>query len=249
MDHEAAKENKNPWSNLEGKLKKLNKNNENVRKTQSNTQASSVSGYHTAKTNNSTQKTSKIPVRKNQKQEEFKKPTQNPATIEKPSVESKNSENITKIFRKIKSFIDNKESTMDDIYDKLEELMEHLEKLASKKDQQIKWTDDDFQAISEIILLVCHCQIRTKYIDDEDRIDILGPHNTGYKLFKKLVKYRFDLEKNLENPRKDDYLPVFKKYNELQLLSVLQVYLDIDQVENAKEYAISKSTPKYRKKT
>lgn len=257
MDHEAAKENKNPWSNLEGKYSKLSKTSDNVVKNTTYKTPNSVSGYHTAKTNNSTrissQKSAKIPVKKSQKLPEVKKPVQKQTItkpVEKQSITiTPHSENVTKIYKKIKGFIDNKESTIDDIYDKLEELMAHLDKLASKKDQQTKWTDGDFELISQIILLVCGCQIRTKYIDDETKIDILGPHNSGYKEFKKLVRYRYDLEKNMKDAREDEYLPVLVKYNELQLLSVLQTYLDINQVENAKEYATLKSTPKYRKKT
>ena len=71
---------------------------------------------------------------------------------------------------------------MDDIYDKLEECMNYLKKIANEKDLHTCWSDSDFDQICQIVLMICGCQIRTKYLDDEKPLDVVGPHNSGYRV-------------------------------------------------------------------
>jgi len=173
------------------------------------------------------------------------------------SSQNHQSTHVQTTFTKVQSILHNDAYTMDDIYDKLKECLLGLKKIASKKDLDTVWSDADFDQVSQILLMVCCCGIRTKYIVDEKSIDVVGPHNNGYILFKSIVRTRQKIEKTLIDARQDGFnhrskysypygfISVFKKYNQLQLVSVLQTFLDVNQVDNAKEHAKAKSVSKY----
>merc|ERR1712226_569517 len=78
--------------------------------------------------------------------------------------EQKSSEQVEKMFEKIKKFFERTDN-VDDIYDKLEECMQHLDRITMKKDQTRCWTDTDFDRVAQVYLVIGGCQIKTKFLD------------------------------------------------------------------------------------
>ena len=147
---------------------------------------------------------------------------------------------IASLHKKIAEFVSQEDMHIDDLYDKLEELYNYLEKIVLLKTDDI-WSDTDFEKCADILFIIAYCQIRTKHYDGEvPKVD--STFDQSYTSFKSYMQKRFRIERKMVNCRSDKYSSIYKMFNEARIVVQTQTLLDCNMRAEAEAYC--KNPPK-----